>query len=1094
MNKRKQVTSIAVATAFTLTTVVNAVPAVVYAHEVDKQIELDMYGDTSADTVIDNNTEDKLVNDETIPEMESIATGNTIDLTSSNTIWNDEKLPVLNLQTSKTTSSSVTLDDGNTSADTVINNNTEDTSVNEETKPEIESVINDNLDNAVEIISSNTTETISSDKTWDVEKTLSGDLVVNQGVTLTIDAKVTISGNVTISGGGTIKRGDFTGHLISVPEGSSLTLENITLDGGAEYSGETNSLLNRGTENIGITAEGALVYSSGRLTINEGTNLQNNFWKSASSGSAAVYVAKGTTTMNGGAICNNYGGRFGAGVYVHSNTEFNLNGGTISYNHCDVGGGISPRGKMTMKGGDISYNYAKAGGAIRGLEGGNIKITGGEIHNNQSYGQGGGIYTYNSILEVSGGKIYKNESKSTGGAIDASGKSLTITGGKIYENKSESNGGGIHVSGANVYLLNGTIEKNSISNGKGGGVYIHNHYNFTLGNVIIKGNELINSDNSTRDDIAINYQSDKVDDVKWVCLSRTDYSDELHFSFLGNPIAFKSLDGKPLSTNILKKIIYEPNSGEKNYQMWFNSNDGKIYSTKIVTNGGQFPYTTTYVGYKLAEPIKNHHIFRGWYDDELFTGSQLTTQPETEKTYYAKWEESSYKVDDEVNFELRYKNIEAKDFTVSVNNGTPTISSVISSNDNVFTAKVDDTNKAKIVVTPASNLNIGTHKETLTVTTGDNATHFVTVRLKVNKAIPTYTAPSNLTAVYGQTLSDVKLPDGFSWQDSDTTSVGNVGKNTFKAIYTPKDTENYDTISDIEIVLLVNPKMQLLNKVPTITAQDKTLTVGNTFDPLNGVTANDEEDGEIKDIEVISNNVDVTQPGIYTVTYKVTDSQGASVTKTITVTVKAKAKKPKKQNDNEKIDYNTNNNSIASQIITNNEKIDYNMNNNSIASQIITNSDDSKKIILADGTVATGWNKVNEKWYLSDANGVVEKGWVNNDSEWYYFNDNGEMQTEWIKDADNKWYYCGADGAMKTGWLKDTDGAWYHLNNSGEMSTGWIKDINNKWYYLDNSGKMRTGWIKLDNKWYYLYSDGSMAENTIINGYLIGNDGSWINN
>ncbi|CAI3654886.1 hypothetical protein CNEO4_830042 [Clostridium neonatale] len=35
---------------------------------------------------------------------------------------------------------------------------------------------------------------------------------------------------------------------------------------------------------------------------------------------------------------------------------------------------------------------------------------------------------------------------------------------------------------------------------------------------------------------------------------------------------------------------------------------------------------------------------------------------------------------------------------------------------------------------------------------------------------------------------------------------------------------------------------------------------------------------------------------------------------------------------------------------------------------------------------------------------------------------------------------------------------------------------------------------KSSNKWYYLYSDGSMAENTIINGYLIGNDGSWINN
>ncbi|CAI3654921.1 exported hypothetical protein [Clostridium neonatale] len=143
------------------------------------------------------------------------------------------------------------------------------------------------------------------------------------------------------------------------------------------------------------------------------------------------------------------------------------------------------------------------------------------------------------------------------------------------------------------------------------------------------------------------------------------------------------------------------------------------------------------------------------------------------------------------------------------------------------------------------------------------------------------------------------------------------------------------------------------------------------------------------------------------------------------------------------------------------ENIDSNTNNDSIASQIITNSDGSKKIILPDGTVAIGWNKVNEKWYLSKANGVVQKGWVKNNNRWYYLNDNGEMQTGWIKGKDYKWYYCGADGAMKTGWLKDIDGAWYHLNNSGVMSTGWIKDVNGKWYYLNSSGKMHIGWINL---------------------------------
>ena len=62
------------------------------------------------------------------------------------------------------------------------------------------------------------------------------------------------------------------------------------------------------------------------------------------------------------------------------------------------------------------------------------------------------------------------------------------------------------------------------------------------------------------------------------------------------------------------------------------------------------------------------------------------------------------------------------------------------------------------------------------------------------------------------------------------------------------------------------------------------------FDAKEGVTAWDEEDGDITDrIEVVSNNVNTSKAGKYEVTYKVTDSQGESVSKTITVTVVEKS-------------------------------------------------------------------------------------------------------------------------------------------------------------------------------------------------------------
>ena len=80
----------------------------------------------------------------------------------------------------------------------------------------------------------------------------------------------------------------------------------------------------------------------------------------------------------------------------------------------------------------------------------------------------------------------------------------------------------------------------------------------------------------------------------------------------------------------------------------------------------------------------------------------------------------------------------------------------------------------------------------------------------------------------------------------------------------------------------------LTNHYPNIMAEDLVLTVGDFFDPLKGVTATDQEDGEIKDIQVISNTVDTTKAGTYEVTYKATDSHGASSTKTIKVVVNEK--------------------------------------------------------------------------------------------------------------------------------------------------------------------------------------------------------------
>ena len=94
----------------------------------------------------------------------------------------------------------------------------------------------------------------------------------------------------------------------------------------------------------------------------------------------------------------------------------------------------------------------------------------------------------------------------------------------------------------------------------------------------------------------------------------------------------------------------------------------------------------------------------------------------------------------------------------------------------------------------ADPINAGTYTATLTV--GDKS---VSVDFSIAKATPTYEVPTGLTATYGDTLAKVELPTGWAWNDAETTSVGNAGTRTFKALYNP-DSNNYNTVeADITV-------------------------------------------------------------------------------------------------------------------------------------------------------------------------------------------------------------------------------------------------------------------------------------------------------
>jgi hypothetical protein len=75
--------------------------------------------------------------------------------------------------------------------------------------------------------------------------------------------------------------------------------------------------------------------------------------------------------------------------------------------------------------------------------------------------------------------------------------------------------------------------------------------------------------------------------------------------------------------------------------------------------------------------------------------------------------------------------------------------------------------------------------------------------VRVAKAEPPYTVPTDLTATYGDLLSSVELPENWAWED-ETALVGDVGTQIHKAKFTPEDTENYLIVNDIDVEVAVS--------------------------------------------------------------------------------------------------------------------------------------------------------------------------------------------------------------------------------------------------------------------------------------------------
>lgn len=120
------------------------------------------------------------------------------------------------------------------------------------------------------------------------------------------------------------------------------------------------------------------------------------------------------------------------------------------------------------------------------------------------------------------------------------------------------------------------------------------------------------------------------------------------------------------------------------------------------------------------------------------------------------------------------------------------------------------------------------------------------------------------------------------------------------------------------------------------------------------------------------------------------------------------------------------------------------------------------------------------------------KKWIKDDNGWrsYRVFENA-YETDMWDEINDVWYYFDENGyALSEEWL-ETDTGNYYFSDSCALVTGW-ELIDGEWYYFDSGGRAFSGWIESDSDWYYC-EDGKMWYDCMTpDGYLLDEDGKWI--
>lgn len=183
----------------------------------------------------------------------------------------------------------------------------------------------------------------------------------------------------------------------------------------------------------------------------------------------------------------------------------------------------------------------------------------------------------------------------------------------------------------------------------------------------------------------------------------------------------------------------------------------------------------------------------------------------------------------------------------------------------------------------------------------DGTTSNLPLNWSIIKADPDFDIPTNLTGLKGQTLNEISLPDRFTWNNASTSLI--VGTHTYKATYTPSDTDNYNIMNNIDITIVTkdifNVTISVVGSNGTISTSYSNVVEGSTKEItltpntgfmidkvlVNDVDKTDEMVGDILTLNNITANIEI-KVVVEKIDYEVIE--GANQEYTITKDTEAK--------------------------------------------------------------------------------------------------------------------------------------------------------------------------------------------------------------